>query len=223
MPINLPSKINYIFKNKSLLDEALTHTSLLYRKGKNIKSYERLEFVGDSILAAILVEEIYKRFSEDSEGQLSKKIAYLVSGKVLAQVARNISLGEYIKMSKGEENLHGRDNDKILEDVMEAIIGAIYLDSSMEVCRKFVIKHWELFIKESDHIPDNPITELQEITQKLNKKLPIYKVEKIDGNSHKPHFRCIVEFNKDKAEGFGENKKIAKQNAAKSFLRKIRF
>lgn len=219
----MSSKIGYKFNNEFLLEEALTHTSLSYKKSESVKSYERLEFVGDSILAAIIVEEIYKKFPEDNEGELSKKLSYLVSGKVLAQVARSLDLGSLIKMSKGEEFCQGRDNDKILEDVMEALIGAIYLDSSMEICRNFVIKNWQIFIKDSNSIPENPITKLQEVTQGLNKSLPIYEVKQINGHDHNPQFHCVVKFEKDKAEGFGESKKIAKQNAAKNFLQKNTF
>jgi ribonuclease III len=103
------------------------------------------------------------------------------------------------------------------------LIGAIYLDSSIDICRNFVINQWKEFINNSKDIPDNPITELQEITQSLSKELPIYKVVRIEGSSHNPKFYCTVKFKDNLSEGHGESKKAAKQNAAKSFLEKIRL
>jgi len=215
-------KIGYEFKDQSLLKQALTHASLSYKKSSNVVSYERLEFLGDSILSAVMATIIYKKFPDDSEGDLSKKLSYLVSGEILSQVSANLDIGSLIKMSKGEEISQGRCNKKILEDVIEALIGAIYLDSSsIDVCSDFISRNWEVFINQSSHIPENPITKLQEVTQGLSKKLPIYEVNKVSGDAHNPKFHCVVRFQKYSADGFGESKKNAKCDAAKNILQKI--
>ena len=168
--------LNYNFKNKELLKEALTHPSLSINK--KIKNYERLEFLGDSILSMVIIEYLYKKYKNEKEGQLSKRKSYLVSKDILSNIARNMNIGKYIIMTKGEEKSGGRDNKNNLENVMEAIIGAIYLDSNIDTVRKFILNTWEPIDKEEKTPHNNPKTKLQEWSQKIYKQTPEYKLIK---------------------------------------------
>ena len=168
--------LNYNFKNKELLKEALTHPSLSVNK--KIKNYERLEFLGDSILSMVIIEYLYKKYKNEKEGQLSKRKSYLVSKDILSNIARNMNIGKYIIMTKGEEKSGGRDNKNNLENVMEAIIGAIYLDSNIYTVRKFILNIWEPIDKEEKTPHNDPKTKLQEWSQKIYKQTPEYKLIK---------------------------------------------
>lgn len=168
--------LNYNFKNKELLKEALTHPSLSINK--KIKNYERLEFLGDSILSMVIIEYLYKKYKNEKEGQLSKRKSYLVSKDILSNIARNMNIGKYIIMTKGEEKTGGRDNKNNLENVMEAIIGAIYLDSNIDTVRKFILNIWEPIDKEEKTPHNDPKTKLQEWSQKIYKQTPEYKLIK---------------------------------------------
>ncbi len=203
--------IDYHFKNSSLLEEALTHPSL---SKNNPLNYQRLEFLGDAILAMIMAELLLKKHQTENEGELSKRQAYLVSGEVISQIARKIGISEIIKISVSEESAGGRNNKRNLENAMEAVIAAIYLDSNLEECREFVLKHWQDFIDQDIAPPKDPITSLQEITQAKTKTLPVYETNKTGGDEHKPVFTSMVEIdgNKFSAEGF--SKKEAQKNAA---------
>lgn len=168
--------LNYNFKNKELLKEALTHPSLSVNK--KIKNYERLEFLGDSILSMVIIEYLYKKYKNEKEGQLSKRKSYLVSKDILSNIARNMNIGKYIIMTKGEEKSGGRENKNNLENVMEAIIGAIYLDSNIYTVRKFILNIWEPIDKEEKTPHNDPKTKLQEWSQKIYKQTPEYKLIK---------------------------------------------
>ncbi|MDA9818477.1 ribonuclease III [Flavobacteriaceae bacterium] len=213
--------IHYSFKNKSLLTEAVTHPS--FCKKKHNKDYERLEFLGDSILSIVIADFLFKKYPLDKEGELSKKLSYLVSGRIIYKVAKKIDIGSDIFLSKGEEMSDGRKNRKILENATEALIAAIYLDSDIEECRKFILENWQEFIGDVSKVPSNPISDLQEITQEFNKTLPVYKVIKYEGSDHEPKFKCNVKFGKYCDEGYGDTKKMAKQEAAKNILKKIKL
>lgn len=168
--------LNYNFKNKELLKEALTHPSLSINK--KIKNYERLEFLGDSILSMVIIEYLYKKYKNEKEGQLSKRKSYLVSKDILSNIARNMNIGKYIIMTKGEEKSGGRDNKNNLENVMEAIIGAIYLDSNIDTVRKFILNIWKPIDNEEKTPHNDPKTKLQEWSQKIYKQTPEYKLIK---------------------------------------------
>lgn len=203
--------IDYHFKNPALLEEALTHPS--FSKGNSL-NYQRLEFLGDTILAMIMAELLLNKHQTEKEGELSKRQAHLVSGEVISQIADKIGIGEMIKISAGEEMAGGRNNKRNLENALEALIAAIYLDSNLEICRKFVIKHWQDFIDQNIAPPKDPITSLQEIIQAKTKTLPIYKTNRTGGDEHKPIFTSIVEINGREFAAKGFSKKEAQKNAA---------
>ena len=210
--------IDYHFKNPALLEEALTHPSLSKNSSLN---YQRLEFLGDTILAMIMAELLLNKHQTEKEGELSKRQAYLVSGEVLSQIAQKIGIGKMIKISPSEEASGGRNNKRNLENAMEAVIAAIYLDSNLETCREFVIKHWQDFIDQNIAPPKDPITSLQEIIQAKTKTLPIYKTNRTGGDEHKPVFTSTVEINGKQFVAEGSSKKEAQKNAALKALMAI--
>jgi ribonuclease-3 len=209
---NFLKKINYQFQNKALLEEALTHPSFAKKSNKN--NYQRLEFLGDAVLGLIIAEILIKNYPQANEGELSKRQAYLVSGEVLSQVAAQIGIGEVIKFSEGEKIIGGKANKRNLENACEALIGAIYLDSNLDNCQKFILQNWQNIIDQNQETPKDPVSFLQEIVQSKSKQLPIYNIEKIGGNSHQPVFQAVVKFDDKEYQAQGFSKKEAQKNVA---------
>lgn len=216
---NFLRKIDYNFKDSSLLEEALTHPSFVLEK--NGKNYQRLEFLGDTVLSMVVAEMIFLDYKNEKEGQLSKRQAHLVSGTVISQIAVEIGLGEVMKFSKNEENNNGRSNKRNLENGLEALIGAIYIDSGIENCRKFVKKYWSKLILE-DVLPNvDPVSHLQEIVQAKTKMLPKYQTSRSGGNEHEPIFTSVVEIDGKRYAANGSSKKEAQKKAAKYAIEMI--
>jgi ribonuclease-3 len=212
---NFLKTISYQFQDQSLLEEALTHPSFS-KKDKN-KNYQRLEFLGDSVLALVIAEILIKKYPQANEGELSKRQAYLVSGEILSQIALKIGIGEVMKFSQGEKLIGGKTNKHNLENACEALIGAIYLDSKNDGlvnCQKFILQNWQIFIDQSQETPKDAVSLLQEIVQSKSKKLPSYNFEQIGGNSHQPIFQAIVAFDDKKYQAQGSSKKEAQRNVA---------
>lgn len=180
-------KLNYKFKNKKLLELALTHPSM--SKNGVAGNYERLEFLGDSVIGLVVADMVYKRFGDLPEGKLALIHSTLVRKSTLAKIAEKLALGKYLIMDYGEAASGGRENPKNLEDALEALIGAIYLDSSFTEVQEFMVPLW------SEHFSDNLAfadkdakSELQEWAQKLGKPIPEYKVINQTGAPHNPTF-----------------------------------
>jgi ribonuclease III len=209
---NFLKKIHYQFHNQALLDEALTHPS--FAKKSNQNNYQRLEFLGDAVLGLTIAEILINKYPQANEGELSKRQAYLVSGEALSQVAQKIGIGEVIKFSEGEKTIGGKTNKRNLENACEALIGAIYLDSGLADCQKFILQNWQETIDQNQEPPKDPVSFLQEIVQSKSKKLPVYTIEKISGDSHQPLFQAIVEFDNKKYQAEGFSKKEAQKNVA---------
>lgn len=131
--------LNYQFKNTSLLKEALTHSTFAYEAKENIKSNQRLEFLGDSILGMVTAEYLFKNYPDSNEGELTQRRACLVNKDFLAKKAREFNLGRYILLGRGEEKCGGRDNSTNLSGLLEAIIAAVYLDGGFLEAKKFVL------------------------------------------------------------------------------------
>lgn len=186
----LEIKLNYLFKNKKLLEEALTHPSMSYNKKLKHFNYEKLEFLGDSILSMIVNEYLFKTHIQETEGELSKRKAFLVSKDTLYKISKDIDIGKFIIMTTGEEQCGGRENINNLENVLEAIIGAMYLDGGFEIVKSFILSNWTKFDKEKIRAPKDPKTELQEIVQKKFKVLPEYRLVKTEINENKETF-CV--------------------------------
>jgi len=182
--------INYKFKNKSLVNLALTHSSFKNKKNKN---YERLEFLGDRVLSLVISEHLFLKYPNENEGALSKRLANLVSKKTLLEVANEIGIKEMLKIDIFEKrNLKLKKNISILSDVCESLIGAIYLDSNLENAKKFISNHWEKKISKNILPPQDPKSLLQEVVQKKRLDLPKYNLKKKRGPPHNPSFEIEV-------------------------------
>ena len=210
-------KINYKFKNKSLIDLAFTHSSFKNKKNKN---YERLEFLGDRVLSLVISEDLFLKYSNENEGALSKRLSDLVSKQKLLEVANEISIKEMLKIDQFEKkNLKLKKNISILSDVCESLIGAIYLDSDLENARKFISKYWKKKISKNILPPQDPKSLLQEVAQKKGLNLPKYILKNKEGPPHNPRFEVEV-FLKGirKFSAIAKTIKIAEINAAKKMV-----
>ena len=209
---------DYKFRNPNLLKIALTHPSAV-NKGET-DSYERMEFLGDSILNVVIADIVYNRFTDYSEGQLSIILANLVNSKTIVQVAEKLNLAEKIILDSGEEQCGGRDNPNNLENVLEAVIAAIYLDSDFGTIKKIIKEWWsEFFIDIKKLYQKDFKSQLQEIVQKKYKMLPKYKIDLKEGEAHNPIFTISVSLkNKYEFKAQGKTKKEAEQSAAKEML-----
>ena len=223
---DLENKLDYKFKNKTLLKEALTHPSFPKRGLKDkTTNNQRLEFLGDSILDLIVTESLYRKLVSFSEGRLTKIKSVIVSKDTLAKWANHLFLGKYIILGKGEDLTGGRKKLSILADCFEALLGAIYLDSDLKKAKKiispFIKAEIKLIIK-GKHEEDYK-TLLQEISQKKMKCLPEYCLINEKGPDHKKIF-CIEVRLKEitYGTGTGENKKEAEQDAAQDALKKLK-
>lgn len=216
----LEKLIDYKFKNRNLLTTALTHSSFANELHDGTKYNERLEFLGDSVLSIIVSDYIYLNCPHLPEGELTKLRASLVCEKSLCVYARQVHLGSYIRLSKGERRTGGGDRPSILADAFEALIAAIYLDGGIEPAKKFVLR----FV-----IPDieNPKpkkfkdykTCLQEIIQKNPEERLEYVLVKETGPDHDKHFVVEVHLNSNViGKGGGRSKKEAEQQAAREAL-----
>jgi ribonuclease III len=173
--------LEYNFTNTELVREALTHPSTSFGTKKNNRfNYERLEILGDSVLSFIIMEYLFKKHPKETEGELSKRKALLISKNTLCIIAKQLNLGKFIILTIGEENCGGRENVNNLENVLEALIGAIFLDSNLDNVKKFVISRWKYFDDREIKAPIDPKTELQNWTQKHFKKTPEYIVDKVE-------------------------------------------
>lgn len=210
--------INYTFKNKDILKEALTHRS--YNPHPHGINNERLEFLGDSVLGLVVAGQLYNLLSEKEEGVLSKIKANLVSRKNLYFWAKQINLGKYMLLGQGEISSGGRERASILSNAVEALLGAIYLDGGFEAVSK-VILAWFKTQKIEVDLQDYKSV-LQEYMQKLGKSVPDYEIVETIGPEHDKIFTAVVyEQGKELGRGKGHNKKSAHQDAAKNALAKI--
>jgi ribonuclease-3 len=210
----------YQFKQTNLLEQALTHRS--YSRQTN---NERLEFLGDSILNLIISNHIYERFSAADEGDLSRIRASLVKEETLAQVARQIDLGNYIHLGGGELKSGGFRRASILSDALEALIGAIYLDSDYAQTEAAVLHLYQEQLQNVDAGANlrDPKTRLQEHLQANKNSLPSYQVEQITGKSHDQVFTvsCKLTDLDMQSNGKGSSRKKAEQQAAQKILDKL--
>jgi ribonuclease III len=216
--------LGYRFNNISLLKEALTHPSLCSHSKNNLnnESYERLEFLGDSVLNFIISELLMNKFPNEDEGKLAKRKANLVSGEVLARIAIAVNLGDKIDMTESEARSGGRENANNLENALEAIIGAIYLDAGFDVLKPIIYNLWQVFLDEMPEVPIDPKSKLQEILQARGKGLPIYELIESFGPKHKLTFKVrlqIPDFKEVVAQG--KSKQQAEKEAAKLLLDQI--
>ena len=221
---DLERKIGYNFLQKELLEQALTHPSY-NEHDQSKKDNQRMEFLGDSILSTILSEALFNLFPEEDEGSLSRKRAVFIRGSSLAKIANKLKIQECILMSKAELKNKGNQRSSTLEDALEAIIGAVFLDGGLENAKQCVLK-WFGDLKKSlelEQLNYNPKGQLQEILQEgLSQNKIQYQLVKEEGPPHNKHFEIDLIIGK-KTLGFGKGKtkKEAEEQAAKMALLKI--
>lgn len=216
----LEKKLGYTFKDKSLLLNALCHSSYANEIRSGITSNERLEFLGDSVLSIIVSEYIYSQFLDKPEGELTKLRASLVCEKSLCGFARELDLGKYLHLGKGEDKGGGRERASILADAFEAVLAAVYLDGGMENARQYIMKFIknELNHKDEDAFKDYK-TVLQEIIQRNPEESVSYILTDEFGPDHDKQFTVEVHLNSNTiGKGTGKSKKQAEQMAAKQAL-----
>ena len=211
---SLENEINYFFKDKDLLNRALTHKSY-----DNKDNNEKLEFLGDRVLGLIISKKLLEKYPDEKEGIIDKKFANLVNKKTCVKIALRIDLKKYLFLGSSHKNLE-RSADKIASDCLEAIVGAIYLDGGLRLAEKFILNFWEKYIDQSIITLIDSKTKLQEYSLKKYKKLPKYTFFKKTGPQHKPLFKTEVEIPESKKiVGTGSSKKNAQQNAAEKLVK----
>ena len=208
--------LNYTFKDKSLLELSLTHKSF-----DNINNNEKLEFLGDRVLGLIISKKLIEIYPAEKEGIIDKKYANLVNKKTCSNIAKKININKFMQLGPSHKSLQ-RSAEKIMSDCLEALIGAIYLDTGLKNAELFILNFWKKFLDNSSITQIDAKTQLQEYSLKKYKELPKYTFYKKIGPQHRPIFKTDVQIpNSKKIIGSGTSKKNAQQNAASKLLRSL--
>ncbi|MDR3501337.1 MAG: ribonuclease III [Legionella sp.] len=223
MKINLERlcrRLNYQFSNQAYLKQALTHCSV------GSDNYERFEFLGDSILSFVIANELFHRFPQQSEGQLSRLRSFLVRGDMLVEIARELDLGDYLFLGQGELKSGGFRRASILSDALEAVFAAIFFDGGVDAAKEVILKLYKSRLEDpnlNDCLKDSK-TQLQEYLQAEKLALPEYALTKVEGEEHDQIFyvNCIVDEAKQITHGQGPNRRKAEQIAAKLMLEQLK-
>ncbi|MDI6800683.1 MAG: ribonuclease III [Thermodesulfovibrionales bacterium] len=217
--------LGYQFKDKRLLTQALTHKSYYHENPGECSDYnERLEFLGDSVLGLVIVEDLFFKDNHLTEADMSKMKSYLVKESVLFDIATKLSLGKYLKLGRGEESTGGRHKRSVLSDATEAVFGAIFIDSDYETTKKVILR---LFNEKIADVVDKKEwhdfkSELQEKCQGMFGVLPEYRIVKQEGEEHRKIFTAEVYVKGDVyGSGIGKSKKDAQMAAAKKAMEKL--
>ena len=212
----LYDKLGYRFRDESLLDTALTHRSV------GSRNYERLEFLGDSVLNFVISADLFQRCPDLREGDLSRMRAYLVKGERLHELARRLELGDYLMLGSGEMKSGGHHRASILADAVEGIFGAIYLDGGFEACRQVILELYRPLLEDLPGVETlkDPKTRLQEWLQSRRLPLPRYEVIQMSGRDHERQFEvaCELEHLHKTVKGRGSSRRKAEQAAASQAL-----
>ena len=218
-PAELEEILGYRFNDSGLLTRALTHSSL--KNSGNDASYERLEFLGDRVLGLIIAELLIDEFPDSAEGKLAPRLASLVSGRTLANVARNLGLAKFILMTDGEAAAGTNERDSVLADCCEAIIGSVYRDGGLDAATTLVRRYWIPLLVEVE--PRVSKSELQEWVQGRGLPLPRYTVVDRQGPAHAPEFTIELKIaTEDPILATGTSKQAAEQAAAAEMLAVVR-
>ena len=207
--------LGYEFADAALLEQALTHGSL---PGTS-PNYERLEFLGDRVLGLVIAEALYRQHGTEKEGKLAARHSTLVRGEACADVAEKLGLADIVKVGVAEKKLGVNRTRTLLGDVMEAIIGAIYMDGGMDAARDFVLRNWADILKKPETARKDAKTFLQEWLLARGTALPLYEVIARTGPEHQPEFTVRLTAGKHgQAEGKGRSKQVAEMEAAQNFI-----
>ena len=216
----LEERIGYSFADKAQIDRALTHVSAISGGPQNrVKSYQRLEFLGDHVLGLVVSDMLFRAFPRADEGELSRRLADLVRRDTCAEVARAIDLGAAIRLGSSEAHGGGRRRTAVLADVCEALIGAVFVDGGFVAAQALVERLWQERMLRPARPPRDPKTMLQEWAQGKGLSTPTYREIERTGPDHSPEFRVAVEIaDHPPAEGQGRSKRAAEQAAAAAML-----
>ncbi len=214
----LEDKIGYHFKDRDWLERALTHSSTA-----DDKNYERLEFLGDRVLGLIMADALFQRFPNEAEGGMARRHSALVQGRTIAAVGQMTGIGEHIIMSIAERASGGSEKENIVADVMEAMLGAIYLDGGLDAAREVISRLWGETIDTLTDAPLDPKTELQEWVQARGLPLPAYEIIEKIGPDHAPEFVLEVRVEGEKpVTANGASRRQAEKTAARVMLRRLK-
>ena len=215
----LEKRIGYSFRDRKLIETALTHSSYANEIHETVMFNERLEFLGDSVLGMITADYLYHTYPELPEGELTKMRAVRVCEKTLSDFAQETELGEYMRFGKGEALTGGRHRPSILADAFESLIAAMYLDAGLEQTRRFVLSYISKVNPDASPVTDHK-SMLQEIIQRNHSEMLEYVVVAESGPDHRKEFTVEVHLNSNViASGVGTSKKRAEQAAAREALR----
>lgn len=212
------------FNDKKILDKVFTHRSYLNESSENLESNERLEFLGDSILSFVVSSYIFEKNPDLEEGQLTNIRSVLTNTETLYEISKKLGLGQYLKLSNGEERSGGRENKTILANTLEAFIGGLFIDQGLEPVKEFIKK---VIISEAADIIESqglkdPKSKLQEKLQETHKFSPAYKIIKEEGPDHNKFYTIGVYIGeKLLAEGTGSSKQEGEKAAARAALETI--
>jgi ribonuclease-3 len=223
----LQAQLQYVFQDRELLIQALTHRSYAHEHGDPGTAHnERLEFLGDTVLGVVLSHLLYQRFPDLSEGELSKLRAGLVNEQQLKQLAQGLKLGKYLRLGRGEEVTGGRKKSSLLADALEAVLGAIYLEGGYDQASRLIRDLYRPHLEAGETVSGPALdskTDLQEYCQGCLKTTPAYEVIREEGPAHQKVFYVKVRIGKQViGQGKGHSKKTAEQQAAERAMVKIR-
>ena len=220
---SLEEKLGYTFQDKSLLENALTHSSCANESKGRLHSNERLEFLGDSLLGMVVAEHLYRNHPDLPEGELTRTRAALVCEESLVEVAHDLGLGDYLKLGKGEEAGGGRTRPSIRADAVEAVLAAVYLDGGIGSARKIIQKYILSREIEGLNSQRDYKTALQELIQRESGQSLKYRLTGSEGPDHDKRFFVEVDLNgQPVGAGKGRSKKEAEQMAAKAAIAKLK-
>ena len=218
----LEEKLGYVFQDRSLLENALTHSSCANESRGKLQSNERLEFLGDSILGMVVADHLYRNHPDLPEGELTRTRAALVCEESLVEVAAELNLGEYLRLGKGEESGGGRHRPSIQADAVEAVLAAVYLDGGIGSARKIIQRY--ILCREIEGLNSSRDykTALQELVQRESGQVLKYRLTGEEGPDHDKRFFVEVDLNgAPLGSGKGHSKKEAEQMAAKAAIAKL--
>ncbi len=218
---SVEKRIGYRFKNKQQLRAALTHPSFRYENPTVSSDNQRLEFLGDSVLGLLAADALTQNNPDAAEGELTQMKSALASGTALARVARSLSLGDHLMMGRGETANGGAERESNLEDVLEALLGAIWLDGGLRAARRFFDRHIFQTLEPAAPALLNPKGTLQEYAQKNGFGIPEYCVVEETGPDHDRHFHVEVTVSTYGFSGEGRSRREAEKNAAEKAVRSL--
>jgi ribonuclease-3 len=221
----LQQKLRYDFKNLDFLAESLRHSSFVNENlDLDIQDNERLEFLGDAVLNLVVGHMLMVRYPDLREGDMSKMRANLVNESQLASIAQEMNLGSYLQLGKGEIQTKGWEKPSILANTFEAVIAAIYLDGGFDAAFKIIDDHFSILLESVDMSTLNHDfkSQVQELIQMRQQKMPVYTVVHESGPDHEKTFRVRLNAGEIQTEGEGKSKKAAEQNAAKKCLKLLK-